>query len=234
MIFAAILAGGVGNRIGFDKPKQFINIGNKPILIHSIEKFLQVARIDKIIVSSPQNHLKTTKQLIQYYFYNNDKIIVIEGGETRNDTILNSINFVKNNYNDEDPILITHDAARIFVNPKLIEKSITELEKFDASSAVIPCVDVIFKTDKNKKLKKIPLRENLVQAQTPQSFKINKFLQLYHTLNPDEIKTLNEVIMLFYLKNKEVSLFEGDSNNFKITRPIDLKVAEILLKELQL
>lgn len=230
MIFAALLAGGIGNRIGYDQPKQFINIGDKPILIHSIEKFLKVDEIDKIIVSSPKNYINITMELTNKYFNNNEKIIVIEGGKTRNDTILNSIDYVKNNFDEGDHILITHDAARIFVSPKLIKKSITKLEKFNASSAVIPSVDVIFRTSENK-LKEIPLRKNLVNAQTPQSFKINKFLELYSTLTPDEIKKLDEAMMLFYLRNEEVSLFRGDPDNFKITRKIDLKIAEALLKE---
>ena len=231
MIFAAILAGGIGNRIGYTQPKQFINIGGKPILIHSIEKFLKVNEIDKIIVSSPKNYIKTTKKLTNQYFNNNEKIVVIKGGKTRNNTILNSIDYVKNNFNEGDHILITHDAARIFVSPKLIRKSITELKKYNASSAVIPTVDVIFKTTENK-LKEIPLRKNLVNAQTPQSFKINKFLELYSTLNEDEIKKLDEAMMLFYLRNEEVSLFDGDPNNFKITKEIDLKIAETLLNEI--
>ena len=91
MIFAAILAGGIGNRMGFEKPKQFLMVGNKPILIHSVEKFLKVNEIDKIIVSSPKDYINTTKNLIHEYFGNNDRIVVISGGKTRNDTILNSI-----------------------------------------------------------------------------------------------------------------------------------------------
>lgn len=231
MIFAAILAGGVGNRIGLDNPKQFLMVGDKPILAHSVEKFLKVNQIDKIIVSSPKDYIEDTKSLIHEYFGDNDRIAIIFGGKTRNDTILNSISFVKENYDDEDPILITHDAARIFVSSKIIKDSISELEDHDAASAVIPAVDVIFQSDKERNLVDIPLRENLVHSQTPQSFKVNRFLEIYNDLSDDEIKKLDEAMMLFYLRDGDVSLFEGDSLNFKITRPIDLKIAEEVLRQ---
>lgn len=229
MIFAAILAGGIGSRMGLDKPKQFEIVGDKPILIHSIEKFLKVSEIDKIIVSSPKSHFETTKELIKNYFNDNPKIVVIFGGKTRNDTILNSINYVKTEYDDEDPILITHDAARIFVSPELIKKSIEELEHHDAASPVIPAVDVIFESKTSGKLTDIPLRKYLVHSQTPQSFKINKFIEIYDNLNDEEISKLDEAMMLFFLRNGNISLFEGEPSNFKITRDIDLKIAEAYL-----
>ena len=124
MIFAALLAGGIGTRMGLDKPKQFEIVGDKPILAHSIEKFLKVNEIDKIIVSSPKDYIATTEILVNDYFKKNERIVVIEGGETRNGTILNSIDYVKTHYDDKDPIIITHDASRIFVSPELIKKSI--------------------------------------------------------------------------------------------------------------
>ena len=229
MIFAAILAGGIGNRIGSNKPKQFLRVGNKPILIHSVEKFLEVDEIDKVIVSSPKEYIETTKKLIGDYFGNDGKIVVISGGKTRNETILNSITFVKDNYGDCDHILITHDAARIFVTPEIIKNSIVELETHDAASAVIPAVDVIFQKDKLNNLIDIPLRETLVHAQTPQSFKINKFLEIYHDLTDDEIKKLDEAMILFHLRDADIALFKGDSINFKITRPIDLKIANEII-----
>ena len=225
MIFAAILAGGIGNRMGLDRPKQFELVGDKPILIHSIEKFLKVGEINEIIVSSPHNYIETTKKLIKKYFNENSRIVIIPGGKTRNDTILNSIHYIKTNYDDENPILITHDAARIFVSPELIRKSITNLKNSDASSPVIPAIDVIFESKKKGKLTDIPLRKNLVHSQTPQSFKINKFLEIYKSLTKDEIKKLDEAMMLFHLKDGKISLFEGSRNNFKITYPIDLKIA---------
>ena len=188
MIFAAMLAGGIGTRMELDKPKQFEIVGDKPILAHSIGNFLKVEEIDKIIVSSPKEYIDTTKELVEKYFENNPRIVVISGGKTRNGTILNSIDYVKSNFNDDNPILITHDAARIFASPDLIKKSIVNVINHDAASPVIPAVDVIFESKKEGKLTDIPLRENLVHSQTPQSFKINKFLEIYEDLSEDEIE----------------------------------------------
>ena len=231
MIFVAMLAGGIGTRMGLDKPKQFEKVGGKPILVHSTEKYLNIDKIDKVIVSSPKEHLNETKKLIEEYFPNNDRVVVISGGKTRNDTILNSIKYVKDNYDDDDPILITHDAARIFVSEDLIKKSIVNVKTHDAASPVIPAVDVIFESKEEGQLTDIPLRKNLVHSQTPQSFKINKFMNIYEDLNEEEINKLDEAMMLFYLRDGDIKLFEGESSNFKITRNIDLKIAEAYLNE---
>lgn len=230
MIFAAMLAGGVGKRMCLDKPKQFEMIGNKPIIIHSIEKFLEVDEIDKIIVSSPKEYINKTNDIVNDYFPNDSKIVFITGGKTRNDTILNSIEYIKNNYKG-DHILITHDTPRIFVTETLIKKSIENVKNHDAASPVVPAIDVIFESKETGKLTDIPLRKNLFHLQTPQSFKINKFIEIYEDLDENEINKLDEAMALFFLRNGDIKLFEGDSNNFKITRPIDLKVAEAFLNE---
>lgn len=230
MIFAAMLAGGVGKRMCLDKPKQFEMIGNKPIIIHSIEKFLEVDEIDKIIVSSPKEYINKTNDIVNDYFPNDSKIVFITGGKTRNDTILNSIEYIKNNYKG-DHILITHDTPRIFVTETLIKKSIENVKNHDAASPVVPAIDVIFESKETGKLTDIPLRKNLFHSQTPQSFKINKFIEIYEDLDENEINKLDEAMALFFLRNGDIKLFEGDSNNFKITRPIDLKVAEAFLNE---
>ena len=98
MIFVAILAGGIGSRMGdTDTPKQFLDLGDRPILIHTIEKFVIIDEIDEVIVLTPQNFINHTKYLIEEYIPNNDKVVVIEGGETRNDTLKNSIDYINEN-----------------------------------------------------------------------------------------------------------------------------------------
>lgn len=228
MIFAAILAGGIGTRFNGDAPKQFFEINNKPLLVYCIEQFLKVEELDKIIVSSPKEYLSNTKLLVDKNF-STDKIVVIVGGKTRNDTIVNSINYAMKNDPDDDSVMVTHDAARIFVSPNLIKNSIKYAMEYGAASPVIPATDVIFQSKRKGQLDYIPKRKYLFHSQTPQSFKIKEFMDIYNSLSEDEIELLDEAMMLFYLRNKNVYLFEGDSENFKITRPFDIKIAESIL-----
>ena len=228
MIYGAVLAGGTGERLGLGMPKQFYKIGSKPILIHSVEAFLKVDEFDYVIVSSPKECIDKTKDLIDEYIDNSEKIIVIEGGVTRNDTILNSIDQTDK---EEGSIMVTHDAARIFVSPEQIQKSIDCAKEHTASCPVIPSTDVIFKSKDKEHLDEIPLRKNLVRAQTPQGFKITRFLEIYNDLTDDEIKLLDEAMALFHLRGEDICLFEGDPSNFKITNPFDIDVAETMIKK---
>ena len=96
MIFAAILAGGIGSRMGgTDTPKQFLTLGDKPVIIHTVDKFVINSKFDKILVLSPESFVNHTKNLINEYFGENDDIIVLKGGDTRNDTLINSIEYIK-------------------------------------------------------------------------------------------------------------------------------------------
>ena len=96
MIFAAVLAGGVGSRMGgTDSPKQFLDLGGKPVIIHTIEKFVINSNIDEIIVLTPAKFINHTKHLIDEFIQDNDRIRVIEGGESRNDTLMNSIKYIE-------------------------------------------------------------------------------------------------------------------------------------------
>ena len=231
MICAAILAGGIGSRLEQEKPKQFVSINNKPILVHSVETFLNVKEFDKIIVSSPKPCINQTNELMEEYFPHNNRIIVIEGGATRNGTILNSIQYMKNQKCEKDSILVTHDASRIFASKKLIENSIKYAIEVGAASAVIPATDVIFESKEEGKLTDIPLRKYLCHAQTPQSFNIDKFLEIYEDLSEDEISRLDEAMVLFHLRGADVKLFPGENINFKITRPFDITLAETFFKD---
>ncbi|WP_407423022.1 2-C-methyl-D-erythritol 4-phosphate cytidylyltransferase [Methanobrevibacter sp.] len=231
MIFAAILAGGIGNRLDLGIPKQFYEINNKPLLIYCVEQFLKVDGLDKIIVSSPVDYLDKTRSLIEEYFGDNDKLVVIGGGEERKDTILNSIDYAMLNGADDESIMVTHDGARIFVSPELIKNSIKHAKKYGASSPVIPATDVIFQCDEEHSLTNIPERKYLVHAQTPQSFNIFKYMDIYNDLTSDEISLLDEAMMLFHLRKESIFLFDGDSLNFKITKPLDLEIAKAIINE---
>lgn len=233
MIFAAILAGGIGSRMGkTDTPKQFLSLGNKPIIIHTIEKFIINSKIDRIIVLTPKEFVSHTNNLIDEHIYNTEKISVISGGETRNDTLKNSIEYIENNFGiDENSIIITHDSVRPFVTHRIIEDNIEAAEKYGACDTVIPATDTIVESIGGETISNIPVRDNYYQGQTPQSFNIKKLLELICSLNEEESNLLTDACKIFTLKGEDVYLVDGEVTNIKITYPYDLKLANTILED---
>ena len=94
MIYGVVLAGGVGSRMGnVGKPKQYLLVGDKPILIHTLEKFYMQSEFEKVLVLCPTEWISHTKNLVRKYMKDTERIVVLEGGETRNETIMNIDSF---------------------------------------------------------------------------------------------------------------------------------------------
>ena len=233
MIFAAILAGGTGTRMGnIDLPKQFMILGSKPIIIHTLEKFYINQQFEKILVLTPKTWIKNTKDLVEEHIkVDKSRIEVIEGGETRNETIMNAVKFVEDNYGlDGDSILVTHDAVRPFITHRVIMENIEDAKKQGACDTVIPATDTIVESKNGKCITSIPNRKYMFQGQTPQSFNIQKLKKLYNGLSEEEKEILTDAAKIFVIKGEDVHLVEGEVNNIKITYPYDLKVADHILK----
>ena len=234
MIFAAILAGGIGSRMGgTDIPKQFLTLGDKPVIVHTIEKFVINEKVDKIIVLTPQNYINHTNHLIEKYIPNNEDVIVIEGGKTRNDTIMNSIDYINENFGiDDDSIIITHDSVRPFVTHRIIEDNIDAARKYGACDTVVPATDTIVESINAETIESIPVRDYYYQGQTPQSFKIKKLYNLINSLTEEESNILTDACKIFTLKDEDVHLVNGEVTNIKITYPYDLKLANTILEDI--
>ena len=233
MIFAAILAGGIGSRMGgTDTPKQFLPLGDRPVIIHTIEKFIINKSVDRIIVLTPQNFINHTVHLIEEYIDDNSRIVVIEGGKTRNDTLINSIGYIDENFGmDDESIIITHDSVRPFVTHRIIEDNIDAAKKYGSCDTVVPATDTIVESVNGEKISNIPVRSNYYQGQTPQSFNINKLSSLINSLTEDETNILTDACKIFTLKGEDVYLVEGEVTNIKITYPYDLKLANTILED---
>ena len=143
MNFGGILAGGKGTRMGkTDLPKQFLMLGEKPIIIHTIEQFLISPAIDEIVVGVPENWIDYTKDIIEKYC-KDDRIHVIEGGKNRNGTIMNICKYICENFKDKDNIIVTHDAVRPFVTQRIIKENVEICKKIGAADTVISASDTI-------------------------------------------------------------------------------------------
>ncbi len=232
MVFGVILAGGIGSRMGnVEKPKQYLTVGNKPIIIHTIEKFYANSRFEKLIVLCPNQWLNHTKNLIKKNFKNTDRIVVIEGGNTRNETIMNSIRYIEKEYGlEDDTVIVTHDSVRPFLTHRIIEENIDYALEYGACDTVIAASDTIVESKNHKIISNIPDRSIMYQGQTPQSFKAKKLKALYESLTPEEKEILTDACKIFVIKGEDVHLVEGEVFNIKITYPYDLRVAETLIK----
>lgn len=216
-----------------DTPKQFLTLGNKPVIIHTIEKFVINEKIDKIIVLIPKNFINHTNHLIEEYIPHNDDIIVIEGGATRNDTLMNSINYIDENFGiDDNSIILTHDSVRPFVTHRIIEDNIDAAKRYGACDTVVPSTDTIVESINGKTIESIPVRDYYYQGQTPQSFNIKKLFNLINSLTEEESNILTDACKIFALKDEDVYLVDGEVTNIKITYPYDLKLANTILEDI--
>lgn len=232
MNFGVILAGGIGSRMGnVEKPKQYLTVGDKPIIIHTLEKFYVNSNFEKIIVLCPQQWVGHTKDLVKKYLNDENRVVVIQGGETRNETIMNSIRYIEENYGlQEDTIIVTHDSVRPFVTHRIIEDNIRYAKEFGACDTVITATDTIVQSEDGQIISSIPERSKMYQGQTPQSFNAKELKDLYLSLSNEEKEILTDAAKIFVIKGKPVHLVDGEVFNIKITYPYDLRVAETLIK----
>jgi 2-C-methyl-D-erythritol 4-phosphate cytidylyltransferase len=232
VIYAGILAAGKGTRMGnVDLPKQFLTLGNRPILIHTVEKFLLHDQFDKILIMAPKEWMSYTIDIIRKYIGNEPRLIVVEGGSGRNDSIMNGLRYLDEHFGitDED-VVITHDSVRPFLTRRIIEENIEAVLRFDAVDTAIPAIDTIIESEDGQVISSIPVRDKIFQGQTPQSFNIKKLVRYYNSLSQEQRAILTDACKIFTLVGESVKIVRGEVFNIKITTPYDLKVAEALLE----
>lgn len=235
MVFGAIVAGGVGNRMGnLERPKQYLMLGDKPVIVHTVQRFLRNGEFEHLIVPCPKVWMEHTNSLMKKYFpETKEHITVIEGGDTRNETIMNAIAFIEQNYGlDEETLIVTHDSVRPFLTDRIIQENIEYGKKYGAADTVIPATDTIVTSKDGVIISDIPDRKKMYQGQTPQTFRAKKLRELYSSLTREEKEILTDASKIYVIKGEKVYLVNGEVFNIKITYPYDLRVAETLVKNM--
>lgn len=223
-VTAVISAGGVGNRFGDNTPKQFLELGGKPIIIRTLEIFEGIDEIENIVVAVNSEWFSKLNELIKEYNITKVKEVVI-GGKTRQASVYNAI---RTNTAKESETILIHDAVRPLVSRELILKLIEEVEEYGAVIPTIKVKDTIKSVTKGGNAIKTLERDSLYAAQTPQIF----WTDILSASFDNAMKNKSEVSddsALVELSGYKVRILDGEETNIKITTQLDLKFAEIIL-----
>lgn len=232
MIFGAILAGGVGSRMGIESmPKQFLLLGEKPIFIHTLEKFLLCPQFDAVYLGVHKDWVEFAEDAISSYIDMHDiPVRVVAGGKDRNSTIMNIVDAISADHAcADDSIVVTHDSVRPFVKLSTLEENIKAALEFGACDTVVPATDTIVVSDDGRKIDSIPLRSTMYQGQTPQSFRISVLKKAYGRLEVEDLDSLTDACGMLVMQGHPVQMVLGDSSNIKLTTIADYRIAQAMV-----
>ncbi len=231
MITALIFAGGTGQRMNSrSKPKQFLEMHGKPIIIYTLEHFEFHNKIDNIVVVCIEEWISELKGLLKRFNITKVKTI-IPGGSTGFDSIYLGLNAMKTFLRDEDIVLI-HDGVRPLINEKLISENIDAVYKYGNAITSEPARESIFLTQDGEKISNVPPRHEMYTAKAPQSFKYGDIMSLYQKAYDSGLKSIDSSHLCFTYGVK-THIVRSTPNNIKITEPADYYIFRALYEALE-
>ncbi|MFZ0662465.1 MAG: 2-C-methyl-D-erythritol 4-phosphate cytidylyltransferase [Acidobacteriaceae bacterium] len=232
-VFVILPAAGLGTRMTpghplSSAPKQFLELGGVPILIHTLRAFAATPRVAEMCVAVRANEMeRLTAQVREYGFAG--KVRMVEGGDHRQQSVANALQVIDC---DDDDIVLVHDAVRPLIDAATIERTIRAVEKHNAAIVGLPAVDTIKQVERTADgaiiTSTIP-REYIVRAQTPQGFRCGLLKRAFAEAAADGFIGTDEA-SLVERAGVQVAVVQGSPANFKITQPGDLELAEFYLQ----
>ena len=224
-VYALVVAGGTGTRMGSAIPKQFLSVAGREMIQWSVHKFDSNSRIDRVIVLVPSEWVAHTDAL----FCDRSEVLVVAGGETRNDTVSIGLDLIDRKYGiDEETAVLVHDAARPLVTTEIIDNAIDSMGKYAASTVAMGVTDSVAVSNDGCTVASCPDRENIFMIQTPQTFMASIYRELYEAASEEERTAMTESTKLFIDNGYKVGIVEGSIRNMKVTRSGDIEILEMI------
>ena len=220
--YAIIVAGGSGTRMGSNIPKQFLLLNDKPVLYYTLKVFLESFPDIQIVLVLPEEYTELGREIIDAYF-DYSRIQITSGGETRFHSVKNGLAIA-----EKDSIIFVHDAVRCLLTTDLIHRCYENALKTGSAVPAIHSRDSVRILNEEENDNEVLDRSKVVFIQTPQTFHSRILLPAFEIDFKERFTDEATVVETFGLK---ISLVEGEENNIKITRPIDLAIAETILEE---
>jgi 2-C-methyl-D-erythritol 4-phosphate cytidylyltransferase len=222
---AVVLAGGTGRRLGLEAPKQLASVGGRPILTRAIAAFDAAPEVDDVLVVMAPGHLPAAEAAAAPYAKVSG---VIEGGASRTDSTLCALTALE--ALPDDARVLFHDAARPFVDARIIAECVASLDSAEAVAVAVPSSDTVVVVADDRVVE-MPRRDSLRRFQTPQGFRLGTIRAAYDLALADpgfaEVPATDDCgVVHRYLPGVPIVVVEGSERNIKITHPVDLLIAE--------
>lgn len=229
MNIAIIFAGGTGTRMhSKDRPKQFLEIHNKPIIIHTLEVFNSCDQIDAIVISCIEEWIPHLKKLI--YKYRIDKVKkIVGGGKTGQISIYNGLCASKELSKSDSDIVMIHDGVRPLIDSDLIVRNIESVKKHGSAITTSAVKETILVVNDNGFIGSVPERENSRLAKAPQSFYLNDILAAHKKALSDGIDNFIDSCTMMQHYGYSLYLVDGSYENIKITTQDDFYTMRAIL-----
>ncbi len=236
MIYAALLAGGIGKRIEKHSiPKQFITIGGTPIIVMTIREFLQNSRFEKIFIAIHPEWREYLSELIENAFSTKERerIQLVNGGKERLDSFTNVMDAIieQKGINDED-ILICHDSVRPFVTQRMINDCIDATLEDNFALTVVPTTDTIHIAHDQKFIDGTMERRGLYNGQNPAGFNIKLLKNAIGSFTDEAKSQVTGTTQLILKLGYKIRIVEGHTSNFKITTDNDIDIADRIIRSM--
>ena len=225
MVSAIVLAAGSGSRMKSKVPKQFLELGGKPLIYYSLARF-EASVVDEIILVTRQQDIDYVREEnVKKYGFSKVRSIV-PGGKERFESVSRGLKAV----NRKSDIVMIHDGVRPFVTNSMILDSISNARRYKACTVAVPGKDTIKVVDEDMNGVETPDRSTLYIVQTPQSFNKALLDEAYKRLRVSGDRNITDDTMIVekYM-GQTVKIIEGDYKNIKVTTPEDIPVAEAMM-----
>ncbi|WP_445666550.1 2-C-methyl-D-erythritol 4-phosphate cytidylyltransferase [Fodinibius sp. AD559] len=220
-----IPAAGAGSRMQKNTPKPFLQLGNRTILEQTIRRFLPLDGLQQVLVATSSSFLGKAENILEEVLPPQIKGSSLVGGETRQESIYNALQDIAGS-----DLVIVHDAVRPFVKLHHIQHCCETAEQYGGAVLGVPAKDTIKRIDDQQEIKETPSRKFLWQTQTPQVFQKDLLLRAYKQAIEDDFVGTDDASLVERL-GETVKMVKGDRSNFKITYPLDLELAELLINK---
>ncbi len=237
MNFAGILAGGIGSRMESSVPKQFLKIGDTPIVVRTLNTFLNEKCVDRVILAMNPQWEEYCRKMLEEYKVDTSRVEIIHGGTTR---FLSMVNIVKKSMEllgdslTESDMMLIHDCARPFVSSRIINDNFVIAKEYNMVTTSVPTIDTVLIAEDRKQSTVVPERDTVFLDQGPQTFKIKEFYDLFETLTQAEINSYMEAGRMYLEHDKSVGIVEGERTNFKITTEFDMLLGNMMIQDGQI